>query len=113
MIPGHPWPGGRLGTKDAQDQFELLQTASAEIRKLAQEGKCWAPAENEYKSPQYEKWPGYAAGLPLLARRYCGFLGSRNLDQCTRGCLPCRRSAHARHSRAAEGYGPRQKIRAN
>ena len=71
----HPGPGGRLGTKnDAQDQLELLQTASAEFRKLAQEGKCWVLAENDYKMPQYEKWPGYAAGLPLLAR-HCGFWG--------------------------------------
>ena len=76
LIPGHPGPGGRLGTKqDVQDQLELLQTASAEIQKLAHEGKCWLPTENEYKMPKYEKWPGYAAGLPLLARRYCGLWG--------------------------------------
>ena len=35
MIPGHPGPGGRLGTKqDAQDQLALLQDASAEMKKL-------------------------------------------------------------------------------
>ena len=76
LIPGHPGPGGRLGTKqDVQDQLELLQTASAEIRKLAQEGKCWLPAEKEFTLPKYEKWPGYANGLPFLARRYCGLWG--------------------------------------
>ena len=76
LIPGHPGPGDRLGTKkDAQDQLTLLQTASAEMKKLAQEGKCWDPAEKEFKLPDYEKWPGYAAGLPFIARRYCGLWG--------------------------------------
>jgi len=76
LIPGHPGPGGRLGTKqDVENLLELLQTASAEIRTLAREGKCWLPTENEYEMPKYEKWPGYANGLPFLARRYCGFWG--------------------------------------
>lgn len=44
LIPGHPGPGGRLGTKkDVQDQLELSQTASAEMKKLAQAGRCWEP----------------------------------------------------------------------
>lgn len=77
LIPGHPGqPSDRLGTKkDVQDLLELLQTASAEVKALAQDGKCWLPAENEYKMPKYEKMPGYAAGLPLVARRYCGLWG--------------------------------------
>jgi glyoxylase-like metal-dependent hydrolase (beta-lactamase superfamily II) len=76
MIPGHPGPGGRLGTKkDAQDQLTLMQEASAEIQKLAREGKCWEPAEREFKMPKYESWPGYANGLPMVARRYCGLWG--------------------------------------
>ena len=76
LIPGHPGPGDRLGTKkDVQDQLTLLQTASAEIKKLAQEGKCWEPAEKEFTMPGYEKWPGYANGLPFIARRYCGLWG--------------------------------------
>ncbi|MFL4968021.1 MAG: MBL fold metallo-hydrolase, partial [Xanthobacteraceae bacterium] len=43
LIPGHPGqPNGRLGTKkDAEDQLKLLQEASAEMKKLGQEGKCW------------------------------------------------------------------------
>ena len=76
LIPGHPGPGDRLGTKkDAQDQLALLQTASAEMKKLAQDGKCWDTAEKEFKLPAYESWPGYAAGLPFIARRYCGLWG--------------------------------------
>lgn len=76
MIPGHPGPNDRLGTKkDAQDQLVLLQAASAEMKKLAQEGKCWDTAEKEFKLAGYENWPGYANGLPFIARRYCGLWG--------------------------------------
>lgn len=76
LIPGHPGPGDRLGTKkDVEDQLKLLQTASAEMKKLAQEGKCWDQAEKEFKLPGYENWPGYATGLAFIARRYCGLWG--------------------------------------
>jgi len=76
LIPGHPGPNDRLGTKkDAQDQLQLLQDASAEMKALAQEGKCWEPAVKELKLSKYESWPGYAAGLPFIARRYCGLWG--------------------------------------
>jgi glyoxylase-like metal-dependent hydrolase (beta-lactamase superfamily II) len=76
LIPGHPGPGDRLGTKkDVQDQLQLLQTASAEMKKLAQDGKCWDTAEKEFKLSGYEKWPGYANNLQFIARRYCGLWG--------------------------------------
>jgi glyoxylase-like metal-dependent hydrolase (beta-lactamase superfamily II) len=76
LIPGHPGPGDRLGTKqDAQDQLAFLQDASAEMKTLAQNGKCWEPAEKEFKLPKYEGWPGYANNLPFVARRYCGLWG--------------------------------------
>jgi hypothetical protein len=38
--------------------LQLLQAASAEMKKLAQEGKCWDVAEREFKLPGYENWPG-------------------------------------------------------
>jgi glyoxylase-like metal-dependent hydrolase (beta-lactamase superfamily II) len=76
MIPGHPGPGDRLGTKkDVQDQLALLQAASAEMKKLAQEGKCWDAAEKEFKLSGYESWPGHANNIPFIARRYCGLWG--------------------------------------
>lgn len=77
MIPGHPGnPNDRLGTKeDAQNILTLMREASADMKKLAQEGKCWEPAEREYKMPKYASWPGYEAGMPLVARRYCGVWG--------------------------------------
>lgn len=76
LIPGHPAPGDRLGTKkDVQDQLDLLQAASETMKKLARQGKCWEAAEKEFRLPAYESWPGYAAGLPFIARRYCGLWG--------------------------------------
>jgi glyoxylase-like metal-dependent hydrolase (beta-lactamase superfamily II) len=76
MIPGHPGPGGRLGTKeDVQNLLTLMQEASAEIKAAAREGKCWDTVEKEFKMPKYESWPGYANGLPFIARRYCGLWG--------------------------------------
>jgi glyoxylase-like metal-dependent hydrolase (beta-lactamase superfamily II) len=77
MIPGHPGqPGDRLGTKqDAQNILTLMQEASAEIKKQAQEGKCWEPVEKEFKLPNYANWPGYESGLPFIARRYCALWG--------------------------------------
>ena len=77
LIPGHPGqPGGRLGTKqDAQDQLTFLQDASAAVKAVAREGKCWEPAEKEVKLPKYEKWPGYENNLQFVIRRYCGLWG--------------------------------------
>src|SRR5688572_21566312 len=77
LIPGHPGqPGGRLGSKqDAQDILTFLQESSAEMQKHARAGKCWDPAEKEFAMPKYEKWPGYAAALQFVGRRYCGLWG--------------------------------------
>ncbi len=77
LIPGHPGaPNGRLGTKqDAQDQLELLQAASAEMKPLGLSGKCWDEGEKEFKLAKYASWPGYQNGLQFIARRYCGLWG--------------------------------------
>jgi glyoxylase-like metal-dependent hydrolase (beta-lactamase superfamily II) len=77
LIPGHPGqPNGRLGTKDdARNVLVLYQDASAEMKKMGQAGKCWDEAEKEFKLPKYESMPGYANGLPFVARRYCGLWG--------------------------------------
>lgn len=76
LIPGHPGPGDRLGTKDdVRAQLKFLEDASAAMKILAQDGKCWDTAEKEFKLPQYESWPGYANNLPFVARRYCGLWG--------------------------------------
>lgn len=76
LIPGHPGPGDRLGTrKDVEDQIELQRYASDAVMIAAREGKCWDQAEKEVKLPKYESWPGYASGLPFVLRRYCGLWG--------------------------------------
>jgi glyoxylase-like metal-dependent hydrolase (beta-lactamase superfamily II) len=76
LIPGHPGPGGRLGTKqDVQNLLEFLQDASAEVRTAARNGKCWEAVEKEMKLPKYESWPGYEQNLPFVLRRYCGLWG--------------------------------------
>lgn len=76
LIPGHPAPGDRLGTKDdARNFLAFLQDASAQVKAAAREGKCWDPVEKEMKLPKYADWPGYEQGLPFVLRRYCGLWG--------------------------------------
>jgi glyoxylase-like metal-dependent hydrolase (beta-lactamase superfamily II) len=77
LIPGHPGaPGGRLGTKkDAQDILAFLQESSAEMQKLARQGKCWDTAEKEFQMPKYSSWPGYGPAMHFVGRRYCGLWG--------------------------------------
>jgi glyoxylase-like metal-dependent hydrolase (beta-lactamase superfamily II) len=77
MIPGHPGvPDGRLGTKkDAENMLKFYQAASAEGRKQGEAGRCWLPAENEFKVEGFENYPNYAAAMPFVGRRYCGLWG--------------------------------------
>jgi glyoxylase-like metal-dependent hydrolase (beta-lactamase superfamily II) len=72
MIPGHPYAGGRLGTKqDVQDLIGYMQDLGAEVKKAAAEGKCTDTAMKEVKLPKYEKWGNYATFLPMNVERYC------------------------------------------
>jgi glyoxylase-like metal-dependent hydrolase (beta-lactamase superfamily II) len=74
MIPGHPGPGGRLGTKkDVEDHLAFLQDLSAEVKKAADTGKCFDTAMREIKLPKYERWSNYAQYLPGNIERYCYF----------------------------------------
>jgi glyoxylase-like metal-dependent hydrolase (beta-lactamase superfamily II) len=71
LIPGHPGPGGRLGTKqDAEDHLAFLQDLSAEVKKVAP-AKCTDAAMREIKLPKYEKWGNYEQWLPGNIERYC------------------------------------------
>lgn len=72
MIPGHPGPGGRLGTKeDAKAVLAYLQDVSAETKKAAEAGKCFDGAMADVKLPKYEKWGNYKTFLPGNVERYC------------------------------------------
>jgi glyoxylase-like metal-dependent hydrolase (beta-lactamase superfamily II) len=76
LIPGHPAPDGRLGTKkDAQDQLTFLQDVSGAVKAEAQQGRCWEPVESQLKLPKYASWPGYEANLIFSLRRYCALWG--------------------------------------
>jgi hypothetical protein len=75
-IPGHPGPGGRLGTKqDVQELLSFLQYASAEVRTAARAGGCWDKVEAELQLPKYTSWSNYKEALPFVLRRYCGLWG--------------------------------------
>jgi glyoxylase-like metal-dependent hydrolase (beta-lactamase superfamily II) len=72
LIPGHPGPGGRLGTKDdVRAHLAYLEDLSAATKKAAEEGKCYDTAIKEIQLPKYESWPNYKAFLAGNIERYC------------------------------------------
>jgi glyoxylase-like metal-dependent hydrolase (beta-lactamase superfamily II) len=77
MIPGHPGPGGRLGTKDDVRAVKQYMTdVSDAARQLAAEGKCLDDAAmNAVKLPKYEGWGAYAMFLPRNVERFCEYWG--------------------------------------
>ena len=76
MIPGHPGPGGRLGTKeDARAHKQYLTDLSDAVKMAAAQGKCWDQAMKEIKLPKYEKWGGYEQYLPGNIERFCSYWG--------------------------------------
>jgi glyoxylase-like metal-dependent hydrolase (beta-lactamase superfamily II) len=74
LIPGHPGPGGRMGTKDdVRAVKEYLTDLSNATRELAGEGKCFDEAMRTLKLPKYETWSGYAQYLPGNVERFCEY----------------------------------------
>ncbi len=75
MIPGHPGPGGRqIGTKaDVQTVREYMTDLSAEVKKQADQGRCFDTAMKEVQLPKYATLNNYAAFLAGNVERYCGF----------------------------------------
>jgi glyoxylase-like metal-dependent hydrolase (beta-lactamase superfamily II) len=74
MIPGHPYAGGRLGTKDDVRALKQYMTdVSDAARQAAEQGKCWDTAMKEVKLPKYEKWGNYEQHLPGNIERFCSF----------------------------------------
>ncbi|MGB9657030.1 MAG: MBL fold metallo-hydrolase, partial [Pseudolabrys sp.] len=54
MIPGHPGPNGRLGTrKDMEEQIAFMTDLAAEVKKASDAGKCFDPATKEVRVPKY------------------------------------------------------------
>jgi glyoxylase-like metal-dependent hydrolase (beta-lactamase superfamily II) len=72
MIAGHPYAGGRYGTKkDVEDDVAYMEDLSAEVKKAADAGKCFDTAMKEVKLPKYEKWANYESSLPANVERFC------------------------------------------
>jgi len=75
MIPGHPGPGGRLGTKDDVRAFkEYMVDVSNAAKQLAAERKCLNDdAMRAVKLPKYEGWGGYGLYLFGNLERFCEY----------------------------------------
>jgi len=76
MIPGHPGPGGRLGTrKDMEEQIAFMTDLSAEVKKASDAGKCFDPASKEVRLPKYGTLAGYEQNIEWNVHRWCGYWG--------------------------------------
>ncbi|MDP1869651.1 MAG: MBL fold metallo-hydrolase [Bradyrhizobium sp.] len=76
QIPGHPGPGGRLGTReDMEKQLAFMTDLSTEVKKAADAGKCFDPAGKEVRLPQYGTLTGYEANIEWNIHRWCGYWG--------------------------------------
>jgi glyoxylase-like metal-dependent hydrolase (beta-lactamase superfamily II) len=72
MIPGHPGPGGRLGTRDdVGNLLAYMQDLREEVKKAADAGKCIDTAMREVKLPKYATLTNYESWLPMNVERYC------------------------------------------
>jgi glyoxylase-like metal-dependent hydrolase (beta-lactamase superfamily II) len=72
MIPGHPGPGGRLGTReDVGNLLAYMSDLREEVKKAADAGKCIDTAMREVKLPKYATLTNYENWLPMNVERYC------------------------------------------
>jgi glyoxylase-like metal-dependent hydrolase (beta-lactamase superfamily II) len=76
MIPGHPGPGGRLGTKkDMEQQIAFMTDMAVEVKKASDAGKCFDPATKEVRLPKYGTLAGYEQNIEWNIHRWCGYYG--------------------------------------
>jgi glyoxylase-like metal-dependent hydrolase (beta-lactamase superfamily II) len=77
MIPGHPGPGGRMGTKDDVRALKAYMSDVSEAAKqLAAEGKCLNDeAMRAVKLPKYESWGAYGIYFFGNVERFCEYWG--------------------------------------
>ncbi|HUF90816.1 MAG TPA: MBL fold metallo-hydrolase [Candidatus Limnocylindria bacterium] len=76
MIPGHPYAGGRFGTKDdVRNAKQYMMDLSDAVKQAAAQGKCFDTAMKEIKLPKYEKWGNYELFLPGNIERFCEYWG--------------------------------------
>ena len=76
MIPGHPYAGGRLGTKDdVRNLKQYMTDLSSAVKQAEEQGKCFDTAIKEIRLPKYEKWGSYDQYLPGNIERFCEYWG--------------------------------------
>jgi glyoxylase-like metal-dependent hydrolase (beta-lactamase superfamily II) len=76
QIPGHPGPGGRLGTRqDMEQQLAFMTELSDEVKKASDAGKCFDPATKEVRLPKYATLQGYEQNIEWSTHRWCGYWG--------------------------------------
>jgi len=76
QIPGHPGPGGRLGTRqDMEQQIAFMSDLSAEVKKASDDGKCFDPATKEVRLPKYATMANYEQNIEWNVHRWCGYWG--------------------------------------
>jgi hypothetical protein len=76
MIPGHPGPQDRLGTRqDMEQQIAFMTDLSAEVKKAAQDGKCFEPATKDVRLPKHSTLQGYEQNIEWNLHRWCGYWG--------------------------------------
>lgn len=75
MIPGHPGPGGRFGTKDdVRALKEYMVDVSNAAKQLAAEKKCLNDeAMRAVRLPKYESWGAYGIYLFGNVERFCEY----------------------------------------
>ncbi len=76
MVPGHPYAGGRLGTKeDVRALKQYMLDVSEEVRNAAYRGRCFDDAMREVRLPKYENWGSYKDYFALNVQRFCEYWG--------------------------------------
>lgn len=74
LIPGHPGPGGRLGTRtDVQNHLAYMEELSAGVKQLADAGQCTEQGIRDFRLPKYATWQNYEQWLSMNVDRYCVF----------------------------------------
>jgi glyoxylase-like metal-dependent hydrolase (beta-lactamase superfamily II) len=76
MVPGHPYAGGRLGTKeDVRALKQYMLDLSEATRNAADRGRCFDDAMREVRLPKYEQWGSYKEHFPMNVQRFCEYWG--------------------------------------
>jgi glyoxylase-like metal-dependent hydrolase (beta-lactamase superfamily II) len=78
LVPGHPGPGGRLGTRaDAENFKQYLLDVQAMARDLTAQGRCINDQVlRDARLSRYEGWGGYQQYLSGNLERFCYLLNN-------------------------------------